>query len=438
MTEYIIRLYTTHINGHTLDLVISRENNELNLQSLAVKDFLISDHYPVITTYDLRKQISSTTKTIHYRNIKGINNVNFSRDIDKLSQNIMKCSNMMDVIRAYNNGLSHIINDHAPLKSKIIRDNMKAPWFNNEIQMAKISKRRAERKWLSKKTQNNKICLRQAQVFLTQRIKETKSNFYIGKIESTGHDSKKLFQLMNGLLSPRSPIILPAHTNESQISNRFADYFIDKINIIRNNLSNIDRRNHKDINTSCSSEFSEFRLVSEDDVHSIITKMSSATCDLDPIPTNLVKGCIQAFLPIITFIVNMSLNTAIMPNDLKKAIITPIIKKLMMDPEILKNYRPISNVSFISKVIEKCVAMQITLYIADNNMACKWQSAYREGHSTETALICVFNDILLKLDANQCVALVLLDLSAAFDTIDRAILSQRLENYYGIKGSVSA
>jgi len=179
-------------------------------------------------------------------------------------------------------------------------------------------------------------------------------------------------------------------------------------------------------------------MVSEDDVPQIINTMSSATCDLDPIPTHLVKSCIQAFLPIITFIVNMSLNTAIMPNDLKKALITPIIKKLMLDPEILKNYRPISNVPFISKVIEKCVATQLTLYVTENNMACKWQSAYREGHSTETALICVFNDILLKLDNSQCVALVLLDLSAAFDTIDRSILIQRLKCYYGIKGTALA
>jgi hypothetical protein len=168
----------------------------------------------------------------------------------------------------------------------------------------------------------------------------------------------------------------------------------------------------------------------------IINTMSSATCDLDPIPTNLVKKCIQAFLPIITLIVNMSLNTANVPNDLKKALIIPIIKKLMLDPEILKNYRPISNVPFISKVIEKCVATQLTSYITRNNLSCKWQSAYREGHSTETALIRVFNDILVALDAKQCVALVLLDLSAAFDTIDRPILLRRLQLFYGIKGKV--
>ena len=92
---------STHINGHTLDLVISRLNNELNLKSLIVTDLLISDHYPVVMTYDIKKETKSATKRIRYRNVREIDNANFSRDISNMSVDISKCSNMTEIITTY-------------------------------------------------------------------------------------------------------------------------------------------------------------------------------------------------------------------------------------------------------------------------------------------------------------------------------------------------
>ena len=94
-------------------------------------------------------------------------------------------------------------------------------------------------------------------------------------------------------------------------------------------------------------------MVSEEDVRKLIMNSSSATCELDPIPTKLLKEYIDIMVAPITRIVNLSLSSGFMSNDLKKAIITPIIKKLQLDLDILKNFRPISNLCFISKIIEK-------------------------------------------------------------------------------------
>ena len=119
---------------------------------------------------------------------------------------------------------------------------------------------------------------------------------------------------------------------------------------------------------------------------------------------------------------------------MKSAVVTPLLKKATLDPEILKNYRPVSNLSFVSKVLERVVAQQLTSYMTDNNLHEYLQSAYKPGHSTETALVKVQNDILTSIDQHGIVILILLDLSAAFDTIDHDVLFSRMESTLGITG----
>lgn len=126
-----------------------------------------------------------------------------------------------------------------------------------------------------------------------------------------------------------------------------------------------------------------------------------------------------------------------MPSPLKHAIVTPLIKKPSLDKENLKNYRPVSNLSFLGKRIEKVAIDQINTHLIEHDFQEPLQSAYTANHSTETALVKVTSDILLSLDRNKCVYLVLLDLSAAFDTIDHHVFLERLTEDYSIGGSVT-
>ena len=162
----------------------------------------------------------------------------------------------------------------------------------------------------------------------------------------------------------------------------------------------------------------------------------STSCPLDPIPTSLLKDTLDILLPNITSLINKSLALGKVPACFKKALVKPLIKKSTLDPEELKNYRPISNLPFLSKVLEKVVAKQLNEYMSANNLHEKMQSAYKKGHSTESALLRVQNDILLDLDKKKGVILVLLDLSAAFDTIDHDILLERFAERLGLGGVV--
>ena len=131
----------------------------------------------------------------------------------------------------------------------------------------------------------------------------------------------------------------------------------------------------------------------------------------------------------------MSLRESIFPKSLKTVLIRPLLKKTGLDSNIFKNYRPVSNLPFNSKVIEKVISWRLNEHLINNSLFDPLQSAYRDEHYTETVLIKVQNDILSALDAGSSAIVLMLDLSAAFDTIDHDILLSRLCNVYDITGN---
>ncbi len=121
-----------------------------------------------------------------------------------------------------------------------------------------------------------------------------------------------------------------------------------------------------------------------------------------------------------------SLSSATVPSSLKTASITPILKKTGVDPNDLNNYRPISNLPFISKILERTVAAQLESHLQSSDIYEHFQSGFRPKHRTETALVKVINDLLLAADSCFLSILIILDISAAFDTISHSVLLERL------------
>ena len=167
----------------------------------------------------------------------------------------------------------------------------------------------------------------------------------------------------------------------------------------------------------------------------VLKRSPTKSCNLDPVPTNLLKDYSHVILPVITKIINQSLSSGIFPSTFKTALIRPLLKKSSLDQEILKNYRPVSNLPFLSKLLERIVLSRILPFLQTNNILDHHQSAYRSNHSIETALLKVENDILSAMDQGRLVALILLDLSAAFDTVDHCFLIKRLQQL-GFDGTV--
>jgi len=246
-----------------------------------------------------------------------------------------------------------------------------------------------------------------------------------------------MFRALNQALHRKVPPPLPPHDDEANLANEFSDFFEEKIEKIRCKLDT-DQTGGTPPASEGSKTFTgvplmTFRSMTQLEVRNNLKNMSK-TCKLDPVPLWLTKDCMEEFLPIITEIINASLIEGYVPAKLKHAIVKPLLKKAGLELT-MNNYRPVSNLPFLGKALEAAVIIQLDEHFASNKLEDEKQSAYKKHHSTETLLLKVHNDIMKSLDNNEVAMLVMLDLSAAFDTIDHKILVDRLSDMYGIRGT---
>ena len=178
-----------------------------------------------------------------------------------------------------------------------------------------------------------------------------------------------------------------------------------------------------------------FDEVTPDEVEKLLGDSTTKQCELDTAPVWIMKTLRAVFAPILALLINISISQATLPSSHKRAIIRPRLKKPGLDPSDPANYRPVSNLSFISKLIERVIHRQLSTFVEINQLLPPTQSGFRRFHSTETAVVKVYNDIVTALDAGLITALFLLDFSAAFDCVDPSILLQALELKFGITAS---
>ena len=172
------------------------------------------------------------------------------------------------------------------------------------------------------------------------------------------------------------------------------------------------------INERRSSTFATFQPVTDDEILKLLSKAPTKHCQLDPVPTGLVKQCAVQFAPILAALCNASIHAGGLPLAEKHALVTARLKKSTLDPADVNSYRPISQLSFVSKMVERAIAKRFVQHCDQNSLLPAKQSAYLRHHSTETAVLIVHNDIVHAVDRGQLVPLVLLDLSSAFDMVD--------------------
>ena len=420
----------THIKGNILDWIIVNDSNFL--YNVQICDKAISDHFVITCNMDIEKP-EITRREILTRNIKSINSELFSSDLRTCSDNII-VSEQPDKSTVYDTSLSDLIGRHAPLRTRTVTDRMSAQWMTGEIKSAKVERRRLERQWRKTRLPEHKVLFMNFNIFFNNIIKNAKKSFYENSIANST-SSKTLFNFVSNFYGKSSSSILPSAPSLSVLVENFSLYFIDKISSIRSKLDCISN-SMPDFDCFNGIKMHCFEPVSIETVKNVILSSSPKSCFLDPIPTSLLFTHIDNIVESITTIINDSLSSGIVPSSFKHALVKPLLKKCNLDNEVLKNYRPVSNLSFISKILEKIVSIQINKHLSTNKLLESHQSAYRKHHNTETALLKIFNDLLLSADQKKISVLVLLDLSAAFDTIDHTILVERLRTTFGFDGTV--
>ena len=198
----------------------------------------------------------------------------------------------------------------------------------------------------------------------------------------------------------------PEHTSNEELAEEFATHFQGKIDKIRDLLK--DKPQYTPT-TEEVPELRQFAPLTEKQVSDVITCLKSKSCELDTIPTSILKLMQPKVTPLITKIINQSLGDGCFCKEWKTAVVRPLIKKLGL-ALIFPNYRPVSNLTFISKVIEQCMLLQISQHCEDYKLQPDYQSAYREHYSCETAILKVSNDILWGMEGQSITSLVALDL----------------------------
>ena len=407
--------------------MFSKQSDNI-LTSTKLHHGLTSDHTAILCKLDVSVPVQKP-KTFLYRCLKKIDTGAFKQD---LSHAVSQVSSISD----YNNHLCSVLDKHAPLCRCTVRTRKPTPWFSSIAEQfceLKRERRQAERRWLKSKLTVHKQIYDSIKQIVTNLVDKAKQAYYSAKIQSST-TCKQLFQNFNTILGKSRSSPLPSTFDSDDLPNVFSDYFTEKIRTIRNNFPPPNPTACPDTSFA-GNPLLTFESVTDEFVLKIISSASAKSCELDPIPTTLLYENLDILLPTITNIINTSLTTGIVPPDLKTAIVKPLLKKPSLDKNLLKNYRPISNLPFLSKILEKVILHKLLSHLQENNLSNPFQSAYRAGCSTETVLLRIVNDILSALDNDNISVLLLLDLPAAFDTLDHQILLSRLNSVFGIQST---
>eukprot|EP00116_Pleurobrachia_bachei_P000741 sb/3461003/ len=439
----------THKDGGTLDLVICRNSEDapgVSNIKITEKSFL-PDHYQIEMGLHIGVANSKQRKLVVNRSLKNL-------DLEDLVERILQSDliggdfpeNVEECVKLYNDTLLEFLNEIAPETSKLIPLKGKPAWYNLACEVAKRKRRKAER-WYRLVLKNSwdvkELCdalkqRRQASNEASKIIRKARQDVFSTKIKDSKNNAAAFFKLTNYLMGrDKTPQEQPEGYDDQDLANRFAEFFQEKVERISADIEDEaeklgDQVKKLQYPRTLNCEFKEFSPLSEESLRSLVRDMSHKACDLDPMPTSFVTKLLPELSPVITTVVNKSLANGEFPTALKIAQIRPSYKQ--DDKNDLKNYRPVSNLPFLSKIVEKAVALQLTEYLENNKLLPSIQSAYRKGHSVETATTKILDDLLVITDKKSKAVLLLLDLSAAFDTIDHGRLISRLERDYGITG----
>ncbi len=234
---------------------------------------------------------------------------------------------------------------------------------------------------------------------------------------------RDLFRTFNSLLCPPPP---PPTT--SITADDFATFFTNKTKTVSSQFSPPLTQDPQPTRSTAQTPIFSFCPLTEAEVSKLLLSSHPTTCPLDPIPSHLLQAISPALLPALTHIINTSLLTGIFPTAFKQARVTPLLKKPTLNTSLIENYRPISLLPFIAKTLERVVFNQVSLFLSQNNKLDTKQSGFRSGHSTETALLSVTEALRIAKANSKSSVLILLDLSAAFDTVNHQILLSTLSS----------
>ena len=412
----------THRDGHTLDVFITDRSTDAYV---AADPPLFSDHSLITASVVCQHAAMQSSSTAIKRRWSTF-------DIDAFRRNLAESElinnppeDCSQLVQLYDDTLKKLLDQHAPLRKCRPVRRPTAPWYDAHCRRVKATTRRLEKMYRKTRTDDARRCWREQFEVQRRTFQQRYADYWRSVISDSG-DSKTLWRRLNSLLQPAQSVV------EAHSADEFAKYFTDKIDIIRSSTSDSPPP------TICPRQVTPVFSFSQVDVGDVQKALQSAPCkqcDMDPAPTRLIKQCSDLLSPVLTTLVNQSFSQSTFPLSQKHAVIKPILKKPNLDPCDCKSYRPISNLTFMGKFIERMAVKQFYKHCDTHSLLPTCQSAYRPHHSTETAIASVHNYIARAVDDGEICLLVLLNTMAAFDTDDHEIILDILERRFSMQSN---
>ena len=434
LKQHVISATREH---NLLDLIITA-NSADKISNIQVHDSRsVSDHNLVTCT--LKDQtVKPQVKECKYRNIKDININVFTSKIKSSELFMNPASTTDEYASQVQRVVTEVLDEVAPFKVKKKPFGQKRNlWLSKEAREAKKRRRRLERRWKRTGDENTRVEYRKTCRSTNRLITDSRKKYFSDKITQSD-DSRGRWRIVKDLLHTNGSRLLRTADEARLFCNTVARFFHNKIidigTSIAARLTNIAGDRFSRDKPHNGTFLDNLSPVTIPEVMKIINSMPSKSSPLDYLPTSLLKSCSGIFAPIICNLANLSFIEGHFPDSFKMAQILPLLKKPGLDEESPASYRPISNLNTLSKILEKLFAARLKEHVRLSSNTNVFQSAYRQFHSTETALLRILNDFYTSIDGKKITILVSLDLSAAFDTLDHSTMLHRLEHTFGVSG----
>ena len=345
-------------------------------------------------------------------------------------------------INKYNETVGKLYDHLCPKIIRKIKYDKSKRWYNKNLYEMRKKKRRAERAYLKSKSLHDLNKYREIKNQYNYTLKKTRIDFYSDKLEKLKHDPKNLHRTLREITGNQQQRTYPSYSSDKEVGEDFSSFYVDKITDIRTKIisetseikkfTSVNLKKTREVINKYPS-LDHFNEINSDELCEIVNNLKKKHCFLDPCPTSLLVNLKESLDPIFLNIINTSIRFCIFPGPLKHAIITPVIKSSSLDRESLKNYRPVSSLSFLSKILEKTLYLQLNKHIEENQLYPYYQSSYRQYHSCETTLLKMTDEIQQAIFEKKTTCLIMLDSSSAFDTVDQSLLLTKLQDNFYVK-----
>jgi hypothetical protein len=301
--------------------------------------------------------------TYQFRNLKSVDWTQFKDDVRRSELYTSPADTVDKFADQLDNTVSEILDRHCPtqVRCKLAPNHRDSRWLSAEATEAKRVRRRLERKWKSSHSNEDYTAYRKACRLANKSIILSRQDFYRQRIQAAGANPRKRWTALRHVLHLSNTSEIRSKIECKNLCDRFAEYFINKIRIIKTAIK-CQLGAHADPMRSdplyCGPALSTLAAPSIEEVTKLINSMPGKSSPIDCIPTSVLKSCVDLFAPLIARQVALCFDEETFPTRYKTASVTPLLKKKGLDSDNVVNYRPISNLHTISKIVEETVHVE--------------------------------------------------------------------------------